>query len=215
MSISTREKNNIARTKKAFYDAFLDLMESNSFESISATSIIKKSGYSRSAFYTYFYGKYDLVEKYIISEAAALVEALCSKLSSTKEYTYEDDIFYPGLFMFEHVLDNRRFYQNLIHDKITGYNTDMLAKKFATATQALLELNYPEDIKQKLDMDLYCFITADSYISFIKFWDKNNYSYTPEELARKMMYNFVRTKKINGVSIKQLPPDFNLSSLLL
>ena len=203
MSISTREKSNILRTKKAFYDAFLDLMENNSFESISATSIIKKSGYSRSAFYAYFYSKYDLVEKYIINEAGALVEALCTELSSTEEYTYEDDIFYPGLFMFEHVLENRRF------------NIDMLAKKFATATQALLVLNYPDDIKQKLDMDLYCFITADSYISFIKFWDKNNYSYTPEELARKMMYNFVRTKKINGVSMKKLPPDFNLSSLLL
>ena len=155
MSISTREKSNILRTKKAFYDAFLDLMENNSFESISATSIIKKSGYSRSAFYAYFYSKYDLVEKYIINEAGALVEALCTELSSTEEYTYEDDIFYPGLFMFEHVLENRRFYQNLIHDKITGYNIDMLAKKFATATQALLVLNYPDDIKQKLDMDLY------------------------------------------------------------
>lgn len=52
-----------AQTREAFIDAFWDIMRKEGMRGVSVSKIVKRAGYNRCTFYTYFTDVYDLVEQ--------------------------------------------------------------------------------------------------------------------------------------------------------
>ena len=67
---------------------------------------------------------------------------------------------------------------------------------------------------QNLNFDLYCYITSDTYLAFIKYWHYHGYSFTPEYMAKQMMTNWIKVKKVSSVSVKELPTTVNILDII-
>ena len=100
------------RSRAAFMNALMELLQIHSFAEITANEIISRSPYSRASFYRHFRDKYDLAEKMILEEAKEYAHIigtqmlLCSTLSSQEEY-----IFQVALKTFQHVIENKELYE--------------------------------------------------------------------------------------------------------
>ena len=122
--------------------------------------------------------------------------------------TFESDIYIPGLSLFEHVEQNKNLYYVLIHNMLPNYSMDSFCQKISKVFEQVISIELSGNL-QELDFPLYCYITSDTYIAFIKYWELHNFSFTPKYMARQMMTNWVRVKKVSSVSVKKLPSNFN------
>lgn len=205
-------KKSRLRTKAALSDAFLTLLSKKTFDEISVSNIIDLAGYSRTTFYSYYQDKYDMIDKMIDDEVVAFVNAVCHPIPNDSYMRLDSDIYLPGLSLFEHVLEQKALYYALIHYLLPGYSTDLFCLRMSKVFQQVISITLPEEIPE-LNFPLYCYITGDSYLAFIKYWELHDFSFTPEYLARQMMSNWVKIKKVSSVSIKPLPSTFNIMDI--
>lgn len=202
-----------ARTKTAFLNAFLHLMREKTFDTIFVSDIIELAGYSRPTFYSYYQDKYDMVAKIIDEEAVNFVNAVCAPIPDDATMTFESDVFLPGLSLFRHVAERKELYYYLIHNMLPGYSMDSMCRKICRVFQRVLSIELTEECPN-MNVDLYNYITTDTYLAFIKYWEMHDFSFTPEYLATQMMTNWVKIKKVSSVKVNALPPSINIIEMM-
>ncbi|STY33691.1 DNA-binding transcriptional repressor AcrR [Listeria fleischmannii subsp. coloradonensis] len=72
----------IRKTKKAFYEAFLKLLETQNLQQITVTAIVKEADVNRSTFYKHYTEKEDLLNEIIESVLGDLQAAYNEPLSA-------------------------------------------------------------------------------------------------------------------------------------
>lgn len=176
------EGNSVKRTKTAFKNALLELVGSKPFRSISIKDLVDISTYGRSTFYTHFHDKFDLSEWIINDEAASYVDTVRKAILENSPVDDDETMFDACYMILKQQMDNRRFYDALIHESITGYSTS----EFAEKTYLLLmesfdytSYNWPEE----LDHNFYYYILTHTLIDQIKYWEKEGYKLSVEEMA--------------------------------
>ena len=171
------------RSRAAFMNALMELLQIHSFAEITANEIISRSTYSRASFYRHFRDKYDLAEKMILEEAKEYAHIigtqmlLCSTLSSQEEY-----IFQVALKTFQHVIENKELYGIILNSKIDGFNLDrfcMYAIKFFQESKQFV----PDQSKSAIDADFYYYCTTHQFIRYICYWEQSGFVQTPEHMA--------------------------------
>lgn len=206
---SSKLKKSSVRTRTAFLNALLWLMKRKPFDDISVSALIERAGYSRTTFYSYYQDKFDMLEKIMDEEAVNFVSAVCYPIPTDDTMRFDSNIFLPGLSLFRHVAERKDLYYLLIHNKLPGQSTDSLTRRISKVFQKVLSVEITEP-PPNLNYDLYCYITSDTYLAFIKYWEMHDFSYSPEYMAEQMMENFVKLKKVSGVYVRNLPPPFNI-----
>lgn len=210
---SAANKKSSIRTKTAFFNAFVKLMKKKSFEEISVSDLIQEAGYSRTTFYSYYQDKFDMIEIIINDEAVKFINALCGPIPIDNPLLFDSDIYLPGLSLFEYIEKQKDFYSLLIHNQIPNYSMDVMCKKISNVMKRVITIETEASVKN-LNFDLYCYISTDTYLSFIKYWEIHNFSFTPEYMAKQMMTNWVKVKKVGGVSVKELPATINILDIM-
>ena len=209
----THKKSSL-RTKAAFLSAFLSLMRQKNFDEISVSDLIKGAGYSRTTFYSYYQDKFDMVEKIVDEEAVDFVNAICGPIPNDAVMKFDSKMFLPGLSLFRHVAQRKDLYYFLIHNMLPGYSMDFFCRKTSKVFHSIISIEITDHSMSELNFDLYCYITTDTYLSFIKYWELHDFSFSPEYMAEQMMTNWINVKKVSSVSVKTMPPAFNILEAL-
>lgn len=208
-------KKSSIRTKNAFFDAFISLMKKKSFEEISVSDLINEAGYSRTTFYSYYQDKFDMIESFVNDEALRFINALCDPIPVDNRMVFDTDMFLPGLSMFKYIESRKDFYIFLIHGKITNYSMDIMCRKISNVLKRVIMIETDSTVNlNDLDFDLYCYITTNTYLSFVKYWEFHDFSFTPEYMAKQMMINWVKVKRVEGLSIHELPSTVNVLDIM-
>lgn len=198
-NISTNEKNKnilhhttydkrFLRTEKAFQDALLQLAERFDINDITIIQIVNEAGYSRNAFYSHFSGKEQLIDKLFRYHAEMIrkilkwdYHILVSDSASAERARFDCDLNF-----FMHVYDNQKFFQLLITDKLISNGVDYLCEIYFELY--LADAEYIDQIGENgriatNNVELISYTSMYSYLAMVKWWNNNNFKYSPTYMA--------------------------------
>jgi AcrR family transcriptional regulator len=187
------------RTKQAFQKALITLVMKKPFNDVSVSEIINESGYSRTTFYTYYQDKNDMVDKIINDEVNNFAGCISGPVRESKRIVYNSKLFLPALVLFRHAAEYRELYHIIINDMFPCHKLENFCKKAAVRLSNTLRVEMTEEIPD-LNMDLYFYINTYTYMLFIKYWEANDYKYSPEYMSEQVMTTWVKTKKVAAMS---------------
>lgn len=178
---------NIARSKKAIYNSFYELVKKRDFSEISVQDILDNCGYSRSCFYHNFEDKYNMLTILVQDEAKAYIDYFITGFLSAKSLGNKEDIYSKaGISAFEFIYSEKDFYETLILGRIPGQGKDSF---FKFANDYFIEkASYPIE-KKYPDININLYISSMTAImgSFIEFWVKENFEHSPEYMEEQLM----------------------------
>ncbi len=178
------------RAYDAFTATFLSLLKKETFESISTSDIIRLSGYSRGSFYHYFQDKYDLAQQLTEHSAVEYIDTIVAALIRYNTIVDKGErLYHIALDTFFHVNKHQDFYRLIMDSRIPTFSLDFFCEKALGYFREndLFQVIIPAE---ELDLEFYYHSTTWQFIQYIRFWIKQNFSSTPEEMAlqvRKQM----------------------------
>jgi len=169
----------IIKTKKKLYYALGELMKENSFDKITVSDLIRKSGISRKTFYNHYQDKIDLVQEYqkelsdaiqqIFARHADQGNALIVKLAVF--LNTQDDLL-TALFSYSGSLE----IQSIMRRTMEKYCKHQLEPI----------------IHNPLQLEYQSIVTASSIFAIVQHWLVTGKKISPEELAAVVL-------KLHGV----------------
>lgn len=182
----------ITRTKKAFLDSYIELLQERADESITISDIIKKADYSRNAFYSHYKNKEDFVYNIIQNE----VICFCDKLGANGSWKrvmsreeMEKTRIESDEKLFEHVYQNRILYQLILENRIQGGAVKDFAKLYYQESWERMEYvaqNYTvEGYKTAPDWQAINYGILYQYIGLIQYWINSDFKESPRYMAEQ------------------------------
>lgn len=171
--VISMEDLRVTKTKKALFDALINLMEEEAFENIKVSDICEKALINRSTFYAHYTDKYELVSSFIKNLTDELKQELekNNHISTSKEYYLE----MLRLF-FSHVEKQKEAYASiLIHNR----NSIMMDMVYQTLDEDIkkhlpLKTGIPSEIVSKFYLGAVFNIGIE--------WLNSSSKYTKEEV---------------------------------
>ena len=172
----------VRRTQKLLREALIELIEEQSFETLTVGEITERAMVSRAAFYRNYRDKYDLVEQ-IFEEA---MQALFKAVSSS------DTAHSPQIWVrfFEHIAEYERLYRALLGRKGSPWFVQKMRASLVDLIKEFGRLSpqwqppaaspiYPASDEFVPDLVGTLFVEA------ITWWLEQGRPYPPEEIARR------------------------------
>lgn len=183
MSIQHPDRR-VRRTKEKFREVLLSLMEEKSFNDITITEIIKAADFNRGTFYAHYDQKNDLLEEIIEDMFDRMMEAYRKPYRNLSVIDF-NEISSSSIILFDHFLENQRFYKIMLNPTINYNFHEKLIKK-------LNEL-FREDFDflitdiDNLDIQLFSTYRIHGIIGLILEWIENDFSKSSSYMAEQLI----------------------------
>ena len=177
------EKNK--KTKKIIRDAFLQLLQENTFDTVTIGDITKTAKINRGTFYLHFQDKFDLlnqIEQELFYNLGEHIDALQGhevfKIAFEEEQTKLAETLFHYIQLHSDLL--KIFLSN--HGR-AGFHY-RFKEAFMVKVRSNLEknLSYKENLNVPFDYFL-SFITS-AFLGLIEQWVQNNFNETPDEMTK-------------------------------
>ncbi|MGE7090654.1 TetR/AcrR family transcriptional regulator [Lysinibacillus sp. NPDC048646] len=172
------------RTRRHFYEAFIELVKKQGYQSMTVKDIVERAGYNRSTFYVHFQDKMEL--------ANTLLEKMLNGLESAvgEPYLYGEKVYTtklnpPSFNIIHYIYDNRLFFELLNYeDTVPGFHTRMPL----TITKIYMEQFKFETINnQPVNMDMFKRYTSFGFSGLMMQWIASNYEKAEEDLIKDII----------------------------
>ncbi|MBE9914095.1 TetR family transcriptional regulator [Paenibacillus donghaensis] len=173
-------RNSNIRTKRDITNAFIELLTTKTFSSITIHDICEKSLVHRSTFYRYYEDKYDLLNHVTI----ILGNNLFQNVNSNHESSHS---FYEQIL--DYVEEHKQLFLNIT---IKNNNSDAYNELVKMGSRFLMENSKAMDdpISQKIRQSNYSKLACDFYMSgfveVLKNWIGGNYKIPKHELTESL-----------------------------
>lgn len=168
----------IIRSKHSIKKAFIELLTEKGYEGITIQDIADKAMINRNTFYLHYQNKPDLLN----ASMDELIEELNSTLKQCSSSTTPVSGFMLEQLMrtiLENIQGNVPFYKALLleENRIYGFQSKMEEIIKNTVEDGL------GNTPLKISKELLLQYIASTFMGIVVWWVKNDFSYTPEELA--------------------------------
>jgi AcrR family transcriptional regulator len=178
----------IRRTYKLLWEALLDLMAKEAFESISVSDICARAMVHRTTFYKHYEDKYALLYHGIRDQLTLLFDELNLPVGEAAELDHNAELHPMMIKCFEHVQRNECFYRLMLAGEGIG-------KFYLLFRNALVEhfLKRSTAHFQRHDKALIMRSTLRAHghagvlVSTLSWWLENNCPYTPAQMAAYLL----------------------------
>ncbi len=196
----------VRRTQKLIREAFLALIEEQSFDAITVGEIASRAMVSRTAFYRYYQDKYDLVEKIfdetvttVMSDMGSFRRGALSNFNSQSRpepwvqlFEHAEEALTvpePIVKFFEHVVEYEKLYRALLGRrgsswfvmKMRAYLTEMIGERLQELADAL---NSKPIAETRVFTDGFVpALIAAQFVDAITWWLEQGRPYTPRQIA--------------------------------
>lgn len=161
---------NVIENRKYIIFALAEIMRIKPFHEIAVTEVCKKAGISKNTFYRHFDSLSDVIYKAIGEINTEMVK----KYEHQTNQTAEEFILYTCYIWYE----NRELYLGFTQDETVYIIKEMIKKDIE---------NFLESRKiENNDKGIYCEFFSTVFSMFLCWWCKNNFSVTPETLAKQI-----------------------------
>ena len=169
----------VIKTEKVLFEALIELMTDNSFESIKVSDICSKALINRSTFYSHYNDKYELLIGYINS----LEENLLNKLGTLDKNISDKDYFVEIIkILLDHFEEKRDTYYKILLNNRNSIFIDIVSN--AISKDINKKINEDNSIRNsKLPVDIISTFYLGAVSSVIIRWINNDKKYTKEEIV--------------------------------
>lgn len=162
----------IRKSQQAIQDAFLELLESLSFEQVSVQQIAQLADVNRSTFYAHYLDKYDLLEK-MEDESIAEIASYTTSESKNYEADFSEELIKNVMEkVIKQIDDHMDFYRISIEN--IGKESKLVDKLY---NQIYDHLNHykNENVNddQKIPFDYFISYVSGAGLSMIQHWIKD------------------------------------------
>ncbi|RNB88812.1 TetR/AcrR family transcriptional regulator [Brevibacillus nitrificans] len=184
----------VRRTRETLKSALLHLIKQKDFNSITVSDIAEEADFNRGTFYVHYRDKEELLTE-LIEEIIHGVSQRYVMPSEASEYKIDYNQEKPGsLPFFTYILENSLFFKVMFESKqLEGYIHNQL---FQTLQKYLSErMTYLSDNDERMssDEDIYVIYLSSVIIGVVRFWIKNDFQYSPEQMAKQ--FNYIALRK--------------------
>ncbi|PYE52296.1 TetR/AcrR family transcriptional regulator [Paenibacillus barcinonensis] len=194
-----RENIGVARTKNALKAALLSLLHEKELREITITQITSAAGYARGSFYFHYQYKEELLDELIDDTIRGFTTSFKEPYERRRHEFNLMNISYPTVTIFEYIHKNASAFRLFFTRSNMGFQ-----EKLAQAIQAIyiqdMELLFPA-IPEHINRDIITHHHVYLLLSFIAFWIKSNFKYSPQYMTEQML----EIAKLNSVSHKNKP----------
>ena len=171
--MGTQSPGSIQRTRHMLSEALIRLVEKRSFRKISVGDICAEAMVSRSAFYSHFADKYELL-------SFCLEELLRMQANAGRDWTLEEQI----VALLKSVQENRRTLYNIFMADLSPELMDIFQQALNAAAVTRLRELQKEGVKLPGDIELVAAFLAGGLANVMLRWIRENYATPVEEIAR-------------------------------
>ncbi|MBO1199015.1 TetR/AcrR family transcriptional regulator [Staphylococcus simiae] len=173
----------IRKSQQAIQDAFLELLESTSFEQVSVQQIAQLADVNRSTFYAHYLDKYDLLEK-MEDESIAEIASYTTSESKNYEADFSEELIKNVMEkVIKHIDDHMDFYRISIEN--IGKESKLVDKLY---NQIYNHLNHYKNESvsddQKIPFDYFISYVSGAGLSMIQHWIKDPHRVDRETLVQ-------------------------------
>lgn len=162
------------KTRKAIFEAFIELLSRKSYDKITVTEIIEKANVGRATFYAHFETK------------DALLEGLCEELfnhiiDTAKHHNHVHNLSNESIFC--HLLHHLQENDYNVLTLLSCDSHDLFLRYFKNSLNELIATHYQKEISQSdLPSDFLINHISSSFVEMTFWWIKNNMKLSPEQL---------------------------------
>lgn len=165
--------------------AFLELIHEVDVGDITIHALCKKANYTRSAFYSHFNSKEDLIHQIIEHHVQTLRNVLEDPYRINRRL--DSDSFYPAaLLLFDHIYSNRNFYRLIQHPDFQLLLQDKLMKMFIHHFQFDLHFEYAGS-NQLIEKEIKAYHLAYATLGVIHCWIDQQFRFSSQYMAEEVM----------------------------
>lgn len=198
MDMQEKNAKKLTRVERLIRNAFADLLEEKDFASIKVTDIIQKAEVSRSAFYSHYEDKYDLIDQIERELLQGFVDRMQQIRIAGLEYSshsQEDEV--SGSLesaYFQYIAQEKRWWELFMtgrgrSDFVQRF-THVIYDQFAGTAESWDD---PED--PLIPRPIGLAINAWSYVGVFSFWIETGMKRSPEEMGRVLAVYWHRFKR--------------------
>ena len=170
--MGTQSPGSVLRTKHRLSEALFKLVGKRSFKKISVGDICREAMVSRSAFYSHFEDKYELL-------SFGLTETLKMRANAEHNRTLEEQF----ISILKDVQENRRMLHNVFIADLSFELMDIFRSTLAEATIARLKEYRPEGNQHGADIEFTAAFLAGGLANVILGWIRENCATPIEAVA--------------------------------
>jgi AcrR family transcriptional regulator len=176
------EKNR--KTKKLIQNAFLQILQDKSFDSITVGDIAKVAKINRGTFYLHFLDKFDLldqIEQQLFEDLGNHIDELQSNYSPI--HTFEKGQEQLAATLFSSIKMHSPLLKIFLSDRgRAGFHLRFRAA-FSEKVRANLEKNQSFNASLKVPMEYFLSFITSAFLGLIEQWVQNDLDKTPKEMT--------------------------------
>lgn len=173
-------------SEKAFSAALAALLKEKDFRQVRVREILKRSGYSRGAFYARFTDKYDLAEQMIEHELRHFVLHTLAYVRALEQEGDGPASLAVQVDHYQHIYDHRDLYEAILDSRLPRLTLDQFCSRLLQLLKDRVRPTPPAEARG-LDADLYGYVSIYASFACVKYWRLHGWELTPEYVARQVM----------------------------
>ena len=171
----------IRRTRKALWNALIDLVVEKGLHAITITDITRRAMVNRSTFYAHYEDKEDLLEQGMAERLGELLEEMPPPPSHPETIDLNEP--HPAAVrVFEHVREQERFYRALIVEgRLSPFLHQYEEQAAVHAGHRLKQIQ--DQLDPVVPAEALMYVTVGIQVSLIQWWLDHGLESSPEEMA--------------------------------
>ncbi|WP_408008781.1 TetR/AcrR family transcriptional regulator [Pseudalkalibacillus sp. A8] len=185
MSMQHPDKR-VRRTKEKFSQVLLSLMEEKSFDDITITEIVKAADFNRGTFYAHYEKKEDLLEEIIEEMFEKMTEVFREPYLNLSVVDF-NEIPSSSIILFDHFLENKRFYKLMLSPTTTYNFHEKLIQKLDKLFREEFEFLITE-IDPNIDIQLFSTYRIHGIIGLILEWIESDFTKSSSYMGDQLIH---------------------------
>jgi AcrR family transcriptional regulator len=171
----SRVDRRIARTQRLLGEAMLDLIQEQSFDSITIRDITERADIG----YATFFRHYDSKEELLSQQLESIIRQLEEMVGEGGDGYFERE----GELLFEHVRQNELLYRGLLGGHVHVQVTRRLRDALIRVIRPHVERHLPDE-QLLVPLEIAVNHLAASALELVAWWLENDMPYPPREMSR-------------------------------
>jgi AcrR family transcriptional regulator len=172
---NSRVDRRIARTQRLLGEAMLDLIQEQSFDSITIRDITERADIG----YATFFRHYDSKEELLSQQLESIIRQLEEMVGEGGDGYFERE----GELLFEHVRQNELLYRGLLGGHVHVQVTRRLRDALIRVIRPHVERHLPDE-QLLVPLEIAVNHLAASALELVAWWLENDMPYPPREMSR-------------------------------
>ena len=167
-----------SRSDRAFISALKALLDVNAFDEIHVLDLVRKSGFSKGAFYRQHEDKYYFAKDIVrhLAQGHGYYLKNHSDLRLRGHKINSNEIFNSSKALIDYIYKNRELYCMVIDNKLPEAGFDDFVKWV---------MEYGFGIQQDFTSDSFIpYVTISTSLTYVSFWSLNGFALSADELAQ-------------------------------